>query len=74
MTHFLYSKPNRIRSLSRMSLNFTVQVQELVSEDNEKVGLLNDLFVNIGEKLARTLDKLEQPPREFIHRVTPTTG
>ena len=35
---------------------------------------MDDFFVNIGEKLAKNLDKIEKPPKEFIHRVTPTTG
>ena len=47
---------------------------ELIFNDSEKAGLMNELFANIGEKLAKNLDEIENSPIEYVHRVTPTTG
>eukprot|EP00112_Aurelia_sp_Birch-Aquarium-sp1_P023061 Seg674.2 transcript_id=Seg674.2/GoldUCD/mRNA.D3Y31 product="hypothetical protein" protein_id=Seg674.2/GoldUCD/D3Y31 len=39
---------------------------ELVFDDSEKAGLMNEFFANIGEKLAKNLDEIEKSPNEYI--------
>ena len=43
---------------------------ELVFDDYEKAGVMNELYASISEKLAKNLDEIERAPHELLQRAT----